>query len=99
MADEEGEVLRQIEKHLGDLLALQRLLEGEKISKALQAELGDGTRRAVWERCDGTRTGAEIGKEVGVSTQRVSQILTSLAEKGLVSRATASSPYERRLGN
>jgi hypothetical protein len=99
MPNTDLEILRQIERHLGDLLAVQRLIHSEKLTAALRLELGDGTRRAVWERCDGIKSGAEIGKEVGVSTQRISQILTSLADKGLVSRSVPNGPYEKRLSS
>ncbi len=92
----EEELLRQISNQLGDLLAMYRLVNKERIDRGREEALGDGTKRKLWESCDGSRTQAELAKVVGVSQQRVSQIVSELADAGLVER-NAGGKWARRL--
>ena len=92
----EEAILGQISNQLGDLLAMYRLVNKERITRARDEALGDGTKRKLWELCDGTRTQAELAKAVRVSQQRVSQIMGDLAEAGVVGR-TADGQWLRRL--
>ncbi len=89
--------LGSIERHLGDLVAMYRLVHADTIRNELDALLKEGTRKSVWEKCDGDTSGAEIAREIGVTPQRVSQILTALAEVGLLTRRSEKGFYERRL--
>jgi len=84
----EEALLRQISNQLGDLLAMYRLVNRERISRGRDEALGDGTKRKLWELCDGKRSQAELAKAVNVSQQRVSQIVADLADVGMVARAT-----------
>lgn len=95
MAGEE-ELLRQISNQLGDLLAMYRLVNRERIDRGREEALGDGTKRKLWESCDGSRMQAELAKVVGVTQQRVSQIVSELADAGLVER-NAGGKWARRL--
>ena len=92
----EDELLRQISNQLGDLLAMYRLVNKERIERGREEALGDGTKRKLWESCDGSRTQAELAKVVGVTQQRVSQIVSELADAGMVGR-NAGGKWARRL--
>ncbi len=92
----EEELLRQVSNQLGDLLAMYRLVNKERIERGSDEALGDGTKRKVWESCDGSRTQAELAKVVGVTQQRVSQIVSELADAGMVGR-NAGGKWARRL--
>jgi len=92
----EEAILRQISNQIGDLLAMYRLVNRDRIVRARDEALGDGTRRQVWERCDGKATGSEIAKALKVSPQRISQILGELSEAGMVGR-NEDGKYVRRL--
>lgn len=89
-------ILGQISNQIGDLLAMYRLVNREKILRARDEALGDGTKRQVWEHCDGKVTGTEIAKALKVTPQRISQILAELSEAGMVGR-NADGKYVRRL--
>ncbi len=92
----EEELLRQISNQLGDLSAMYRLVNRERIERGREEALGDGTKRKLWESCDGSRTQAELAKVVGVTQQRVSQIVSELADAGMVER-NAGGKWARRL--
>ncbi len=72
----EETLLSQISNQLGDLLAMYRLVNKERIARGRNDALGDGTKRKLWESCDGLRTQTELAKEAGVSPQRDSQIVS-----------------------
>lgn len=92
----EEALLRQISKQLGELLAMYRLVNKERIARGRDDALGDGTKRKLWESCDGSRTQAELARAVGVSQQRVSQIVSELADAGMVAR-NSDEKWIRRL--
>lgn len=92
----EEALLRQLSNQLGDLLAMYRLVNKERIARGRDDALGDGSKRKLWESCDGSRTQAELAKAVGVTQQRVSQIVSGLAEAGMVAR-NADGKWARRL--
>lgn len=92
----EEAILRQILNQLGDLAAMYRLVNRERIVRARDEALGEGTRRQVWEHCDGKATGGELAKALKVTPQRISQILGELSEAGMVSR-NEEGKYVRRL--
>ena len=92
----EEEVLRQISNQLGDLLAMYRLVNRERITKARNDALGDGTKRKLWELCDGSKSQADLAKALNVSQQRVSQVMAELAEAGIVAR-NSDNRWIRRL--
>lgn len=96
MNDDEIEVLRQISNQLGDLLAMYRLVNRERIVRGRDDALGDGTKRKLWESCDGSRTQTELAKTAGVTPQRVSQIVSELADAGMIAR-NADGKWQRRL--
>lgn len=89
-------LLRQLSNQLGDLIAMYRLVNRERITRARDEALGDGTKRRLWELCDGSRTQAQLAKAVNVSQQRVSQVISDLADAGMVGR-TADGKWLRRL--
>ena len=95
MAGEE-ELLHQISNQLGDLLAMYRLVNKERIERGREEALGDGTKRKLWESSDGLRTQAELAKIVGVTQQRVSQIVSELTDAGMIAR-NADGKWSRRL--
>jgi hypothetical protein len=82
----EEAVLRQISDQIGDLVAMYRLVNRERIVRARDEALGDGTKKKVWEMCDGSKTGSDIARSLKVSPQRISQVLADLADWGIVSR-------------
>ena len=92
----EEALLRQISGQLGDLIAMYRLVNKERIVRGRDEALGDGTKRKVWECCDGSRTQAELANEAGVTRQRVSQIVSELADAGMIARST-DGKWTRRL--
>jgi aminopeptidase-like protein len=54
----------------------------------------------IMERCDGTRTTAEIANQLGISFQAIWEIVAKFAEKGLVSfspKPQPTDPHERTL--
>lgn len=89
-------LLRQLSNQLGDLIAMYRLVNRERIVRGKAEALGDGTKKKLWESCDGSRTQAELAKTLKVSAQRVSQLVAELAESGLISR-NADGKLARRL--
>ena len=89
-------LLSQISNQLGDLIAMYRLVNKERIVRGRAEALGDGTKKKLWEACDGSRTQAELAKIVSVSAQRVSQLVADLAEAGLIGR-TVEGKLIRRL--
>ena len=92
----EEALLSHLSNQLGDLIAMYRLVNKERITRGRDAALGDGTRRKLWESCDGARTQADIAKAVGVTQQRVSQLVADLTEVGLIGR-NADGKLVRRL--
>ena len=88
----EEALLRQLSNQLGDLIAMYRLVNKDRIARGRDEALGDGNRRKLWELCDGVRTQAELAKEVGVTQQRVSQIVTELADAGVVAGSVDDRP-------
>ena len=89
-------ILGQISNQLGDLIAMYRMVNRERIVRGKAEALGDGTKRKLWEACDGSRTQADLAKLVEVTQQRVSQIMSDLADAGLVAR-NADGKWTRRL--
>ncbi len=96
MNGQDEELLRQISNQLGDLLAMYRLVNRERIARGREDVLGDGTKRKLWEACDGSRTQAQLAKATGVTQQRVSQIVSELADAGMIARG-ADGKWARRL--
>ena len=92
----EEALLSQLSNQLGDLIAMYRLVNKDRITRGRDAALGDGNKRKLWESCDGWRTQADIAKAVGVTQQRVSQIVAELADAGMVARNTEGK-WRRRL--
>lgn len=78
------DLLRQIDSKLGDLLSIYKLLNSDRIEQAKEQFLGDGTRKAVYDACDGQTSGKDIAEKLGVTPAAVSQHLASLAQAGLV---------------
>lgn len=89
-------LLRQLSNQLGDLIAMYRLVNKERIGRGKAEALGDGNRKKLWESCDGTRTQADLAKVLKVSAQRVSQLVADLSESGLIGR-NADGKLVRRL--
>ena len=83
----EEALLRQLSNQLGDLLAMYRLVNKDRIARGRDEALGDGNRRKLWELCDGAGTQAELAREAGVTQRRVSQIVSELADADVM-RAT-----------
>jgi hypothetical protein len=88
--------LRQISDQLGDLIAMYRMVNRERIVRGKAEALGDGTKKKLWESCDGSRSQADLAKAVKVTPQRVSQIIADLADAGLVAR-NPDGKWTRRL--
>lgn len=82
----EEAILRQLSNQIADLVAMYRLVNKDRIARARDEVLGDGTRKQVWQRCDGTASGSDIARALKVSPQRISQVLADLSEAGIVSR-------------
>lgn len=83
----EEALLRQVSHQLGDLVAMYRLVNKERIERGKEEALGDGTKKKLWESCDGSRTQAELARVLNVSAQRVSQLVADLTESGLIARS------------
>lgn len=82
------ELLRQIDSKIGDLLSIYKLLNADRIEQAKQQFLGEGTRKAVYDTCDGQTSVKDIANKLGISQPAVSQHLASLAQAGLVQKET-----------
>jgi DNA-binding transcriptional ArsR family regulator len=78
------ELLRQLNAKMGDLVALYKLLHTEEINKAKAKVLGTGTKKAVYDFCDGQTGVVEIAKKLNVSQPAVSNHLSDLLQAGLV---------------
>ena len=69
---------------LHDLAAMYRLVHHEEIARTRDEVLGESTRRRVWELADGSKTLADIGKDIGISRQAVGQHARQLSQRGLL---------------
>lgn len=97
-SSEEERLLRRISGQLDSLLILQRLIHRERLDEELGRLLGDGTRRRIYDLCDGSRSVGEMAAALNVSSPAVSQHLAALASAGLVTQADAPPKhYFRRL--
>ena len=82
MLDEE--ILRSIDQQLGDISALVKLVYRREISQAKSEVLGDGTRRKIYNMCDGQTSVKAIANSLQISPPAVSQHLSVLLDAGLV---------------
>ena len=91
--------LSDIREKLGDLLTVYKLLHYEEIEAAKERILGEGTRKQVYDLCDGEKTVAAMAKALKVSSPAVSQHLALLVDAGLVGtdNSTGKRLYIRRL--
>ena len=78
------ELLRQIDTRLGDLLAVYKLLHSVEIEDAKARVLGDGTRKKIYDLCDGQTGVTEIAKALKVAQPTVSNHISVLLDSGLV---------------
>lgn len=84
MNEDAENLLRQIDGKIGDLISLYKLLNAEKIEEAKRKVLGEATRKAVYEACDGQTSGSTIAKMLNITQPAVSQHIAALVESGLV---------------
>ena len=82
----EETLLREIAAQIGELNAMYRLVNRDRITRARDEVLGDGRRRELWEACDGTRTQADLARLLEISQQRISQLMSDLTEAGMIGR-------------
>ena len=92
----EETLMRQLADQLGELTAMYRMVNKERIARGKAEALGDGTKKKLWQSCDGSRTQAELAKTLDISAQRVSQLVADLSEAGLIGR-NADGKLVRRL--
>lgn len=97
MTDED--TLATINEKLGDLLALYKLVHLDQIIEAKTAVLGEGTRKKVYDLCDGATPVTEIAQKLKVTPPAVSQHLAALMDSGLVAvdSSTGKRLYVKRL--
>jgi len=78
------DLLRHLDANVGDILALYKLLHAEEITKAKAGLLGTGTKKGVYDLCDGQTGVGEIAKKLNVTQPAVSNHLSDLLQAGLV---------------
>lgn len=91
-------LLEEISKKLDALLTIERLVNREKIEEELARTLGDGTRRKIFDMCDGEHSVSGMASQLDVSSPAVSQHLSALTEAGLITlQRTQPRRYVKRL--
>lgn len=83
-SSEQERLLLKISRLLEQSLLIQRMVHREQIEQQIGHVLGDGTRRKIYEMCDGTNTVGEMAEALNISSPAVSQHLNILAKAELV---------------
>lgn len=94
-SSETERLLVMISAQIDEVLSLLKVVHREQIDRHIHAILGDGTRRRIYEMCDGQNSVADMAAGLNISSPAVSQHLAVLTRAGLV-RQQSSPPRRYR---
>jgi hypothetical protein len=77
-------MLDDVAEFLLELVAWTKLQARDVLLRSLDAALSSENDRRVYELTDGSRTGADVAREVGLSRQAVSQKWKAWRQMGLL---------------